>query len=296
MLDTDQSIRLLKIMRTGVPSVLFSGGEPTLRDDFPEITRAARNLAYFPIIVNTNGSLLHQLLQKTRWRTWLADCDHIVVSLDALDPKVLSEMWCYQSPEVVIRNILLLHELSRGMRFKLLVSTVIQPGLTDHARDVLNLTNDLGICFCPMPMNVGPAIEASLLNDSQYQDLVKLILARKRAGYRIAGSLRLNERMLTAQPLQCRNTLKPHIDFDGRIFWPCKASMAIEPLMIRALDFENLDAIYEHASNLLDPTDFQLKCGARCNWSQHYTTDAYAHFLTNPWTIFSEIRDFLRAK
>lgn len=294
-LDTGQAIRLLKIMRTRVPSVLFSGGEPTLRGDFPEITRAARDLHYYPIIINTNGSLLHERLAEPRWRTWLADCDHIVVSLDALDPGVLSTMWRSPEPEVIIRNILLLRELSSAMRFNLMISTVIQPGMIDHARDVLDFANDLGVCFCPMPVNVGPAIAPALPGDPRYQALVKEILARKRDGYPIAGSERMNERMLLARPLECRNSLKPHIDHDGRLFWPCKASTRVAPLMIRALDFDGVDALYEHAVKLRDPTGFQEVCGARCNWSQHYSTDAYAHLLKDPLAVLGEIRNFLRA-
>jgi hypothetical protein len=146
-----------------------------------------------------------------------------------------------------------------------------------------------------MPVNVGPTIQQSLLRDPDYFDLVDLILSRKRAGYPIAGSERMNRRMLTSHALQCRNTLKPHIDFDGRLFWPCKASVTVEPVMINTLDYEDVESLYEHASSLIDPTDFQERCGARCNWSQHYTTDAYVEGLLDPWYLISEIRSFLRA-
>jgi MoaA/NifB/PqqE/SkfB family radical SAM enzyme len=295
VLGTTQAIRLLKIMRTRTPSVLISGGEPTLREDLPIITRAARDLKYFPIVINTNGSILHQLLKKQQWRSWLADVDHIVVSLDALDISVLSQMWSYPRPQEVMRNILLLRELAYGMRFKLMISTVVQPGFIHHAHEVLDLCNDLDLCFCPMPVNAGPTIDQSLFEDPEYRGFIELILARKRCGYRVAGSERMNVRMLTSQPLQCRNTLKPHVDFDGRLFWPCKASVTIQPEMIRTLDFEDVDSMYEHANQLIDPTDFQGRCGAHCNWSQHYTTDAYVYGLTNARSLIKEISNFLRA-
>lgn len=295
VLDTKKAIRMLKIMRTRVPSILISGGEPTLRNDLPAITLAARNLNYFPIIVDTNGSILHQLLQKPAWRSWLADIDHIVVSLDSLDAAVLTRMWRYKHPLDVIQNILLLRELSGDMRFKLMINTTIQPDAIHHARDILNWSNDLGICFCPMPVNVGPTIDRSLLDNPDYLDLVKLILKRKREGYRIAGSIRMNERMLTSQTLQCRNTLKPNIDYDGRLFWPCKSSIDVEPVLINTLDFENVELIYRHASNLINPTNFQQRCGAKCNWSQNYTTDAYVYGLRKPFSIAREIFNFLKA-
>jgi pyruvate-formate lyase-activating enzyme len=295
VLDTDQAIRMLAIMRTRTPSVLMAGGEPTLRKDLPVITRAARNLSYYPIIVDTNGSTIHTLLEQAAWSSWLADVDHLVVSLDALNSTALTRMWGYSNPEDVVRNILLLRELADAMRIELMISTVIQPGAIHHARDVLDWSNDLGLCFCPMPVNIGPTIDRTLLDDEEYRDLVALILDRKRAGYRIAGSVRMNERMLSAQTLECRNTLKPHVDFNGNLFWPCKASVDIQPLEINVLDFDDVDAIYEFASKRICSTGFQQRCGARCNWSQNYTTDAYAFGLRHPWSIAREIVDFLKA-
>ena len=102
-LDTEQAIRLLRIMRTGTPSVYFAGGEPTLRKDLPRVARAARDLDYYPIIVNTNGSIIDRLLRKDEWATWLADTDVVIVSLDALDIDRLAKMWATRRPDDVIR-------------------------------------------------------------------------------------------------------------------------------------------------------------------------------------------------
>jgi MoaA/NifB/PqqE/SkfB family radical SAM enzyme len=294
-LNTEDAIQMLKIMRTRTPAILFAGGEPTLRKDLPILCRAARKLYYYPIIIDTNGSQIHKILETPNWASWLADIDHLVVSLDSLDPAVLSQIWEYKHPLDVIRNILLLRELSSAMRLKLMISTVIQPELIQHAEDVLNFCNDLKICFCPMPKNVGPTIEKSLLNDSDYLRLVELIIERKLAGFPIAGTVRINERMLKSRTLNCRNTLKPHIDYDGRLFWPCKASVDVGPIMVNVLDFRNVDEMYNSASTIINPTRFQSICGARCNWSQHYSTDSYVYGLTNPGSLFHEILSFLQA-
>ncbi len=301
VLDTADAKRLLTVMRTGTASVYFAGGEPTLRRDLPELTRAARDLDYYPIIVNTNASAFHRLLALDRWRSWLADIDIVVVSIDALDLATLGRMWVYRRPEDVLRNLLLLRELAEEMNVKLMVNTVIQPGAVQHAREVLDLVNDLGIWFCPVPMNVGPRIHPDLLEDPEYRALAELILERKRAGHRVAGSRRLNQRLLRAAPIECRNTLKPHVDHDGRLFWPCKACVNIGPEMVRVLDFDNLDAMYAHASGRIDPTRFCgpaiNQCGAACNWAQNYSTDAYAFGLRHPVRgLVPEMLEFLRTR
>ena len=123
-LDTAAGVRLLRILRTRTPSVYFSGGEPTLRRDLPELTRAARDLGYYPIVCNSNGSLFHELLRRPAWSSYLADTDILVVSLDALDLATLSDLWATKHPEDVLRNLLLLDQLKQSMRFKLMVNCV----------------------------------------------------------------------------------------------------------------------------------------------------------------------------
>jgi hypothetical protein len=164
---------------------------------------------------------------------------------------------------------------------------------------VLDFANDLGIWFCPVPVNVGPTVDASLRNDASYLALAELILERKAAGCPISGSARMLRRLLWSEPLSCRNTLKPHIDHDGYLFWPCKASVNVVPKRIRVLDFDTVDALYEHAARWIDPTGFHgpgpRQCGANCNWAQNYSTDTYAHGLQHPLSLVHDITEFLGA-
>ncbi len=296
VLDTARGKDLLRIMRTRTPSVYFAGGEPTARRDLPELTREARDLDYYPIVVNTNASLIARNLSKPGWRTWLADTDLIVVSLDALDLGVLRDMWVYKSPEDVLLSLLVLRELRDLMGFKLLVNVVIQPGQVDLAREVLDLAEDLDLWFTPVPMNVGPRVHEGLRQDPAYQALADHILARKAAGALVTGSARLNRRLLRSEPLMCRNTLKPHIDFDGTLAWPCKASVNVAPERISVLDFDHVDALYDHARERMSPDGFHgpgpEQCGADCNWAQNYSTDAYAHGLAHPMSLLGEVAEF----
>jgi len=299
-LSPEAGLKLLRIMRSRTPSVYFSGGEPTLRRDLPELTRAARDLGYYPIIINTNGSIVDALLERSRFRTWLADTDIVIVSLDSLDLARLKRLWVYRHPGRVLRNLLLLRELARPMRFKLMVNTVIQPGHAEEARDVLDLANDLGIWFCPVPCNIGPAIAREVREDPGYFELAGLILERKRAGYRISGSARMLQRLLWSEPVNCRNTLKPHIDHDGRLFWPCKSAVNVVPERVDVLDFDDVDALYDHATRRIDPAGFhgpgKNQCGGNCNWAQNYSTDAYAHGVEHPASLVADIAEFLRVR
>lgn len=297
-LGTADGLRLLEILRTSTPSVYFAGGEPTLRSDLPVLTRRARDLGYYPITINTNGSVVHRQLARPEWRTWLADTDIVVVSLDRLNLESSAALWDHNRPEDVFRNLLLLRELAPAMDVKLMVNTVIQPGQVREAWTVLDLANDLDITFCPVPMNVGPRLHPDLLTDPEYDAFVSDLLARKRAGAKIVGSSRMNQRLLTAAPKVCRNTLKPHVDFDGHVYWPCKSALNVEPIRVNVLDYPDVDALYGAATSRIDPTGFHgqgpKQCGAQCNWAQNYTTDAYADGLDHPTHLVGEVVEFLR--
>lgn len=295
-LDTEQGRELLRVMRRGTPSVYFAGGEPTLRKDLPELTRTAAELDYYPIAINTNGSAIDRLLRQPAWSRWLADTDIVIVSLDGLDLAELRDVWVYERPSDVVRNLLVLRELAEEMRFKLMVNCVIRPGHADEARAVLDLVNDLGIWFCAVPQNEGPRVHGALHDDAGYQALVETILERKRQGFRITGSLRMNDRLLRSAPLSCRNTLKPHVDYDGHLIWPCKATLNVAPVNVNVLDHEDVDGLYAAASRRVDPTRFKgpadNQCGADCNWAQNYTTDAYRHGLEHPLSLAREMLEF----
>ncbi|MBZ0238882.1 MAG: radical SAM protein, partial [Deltaproteobacteria bacterium] len=299
-LDTDGGRRLLEVMRTRASSVYFAGGEPTLRKDLPVLARAARDLDYYPIVVNSNGSLFHRLLVQPAWRTFLADVDIVVISLDALDLGLLATMWRTRHPEDVVRNLLVLRRLADAQRVKLMVNCVIQPGLVAEARAVLDLAEELGIWFCPVPRNIGPRIDPELQADPAYPGFVDHLLARQRAGARITGSVRMNQRLLTAAPFDCRNTLKPHVDHDGRLAWPCKASVNVEPEWIDVLAHDHVDAIWAEGCRRRDPTGFHgqgpAQCGGDCNWAQNYTTDEYVHGLAHPLHLLGTVAGFLGAR
>jgi len=296
-LDTAGGQRLLQVMRTRTPSVYFAGGEPTLRKDLPSLVRSARDLDYYPIVVNTNGSLFHRLLAKPDWGTFLADVDVLVVSLDALNLKLLADMWRTSHPEDVIRNLLLLRELAQEMGVKLMVNAVIQPGRMTEARAVLDLVDDLGIWFCPVLQNVGPRVDPKVLADPELIGLREHLLARRREGGKITGSLRMNQRLLTSAPLDCRNALKPHVDHDGRLAWPCKASSNVAPEWLDVLRFDSVDELWAEATRRRDPTGFHgqgpEQCGGDCCWAQNYTTDEYAHGLTHPLGLVRAAAEFL---
>src|SRR5579863_3506944 len=58
-LNTADTLRLLKIIRRETDSIVFTGGEPTLRGDLDQLLEAARRkLGFRSVMLITNGTLL----------------------------------------------------------------------------------------------------------------------------------------------------------------------------------------------------------------------------------------------
>jgi len=55
----DQVVDMMRLLRAEkpvpTPAVQFSGGEPTMRDDLPELIRKAKELGFYQVQVATNG-------------------------------------------------------------------------------------------------------------------------------------------------------------------------------------------------------------------------------------------------
>jgi uncharacterized radical SAM superfamily Fe-S cluster-containing enzyme len=75
------------IAAVGPSNLQLSGGEPTLRDDLPEIIGIARKVGYSFIQVNTNGLRLHSDKDYTR-RLMAAGLSSVFLQFDGVDDEI----------------------------------------------------------------------------------------------------------------------------------------------------------------------------------------------------------------
>ncbi|KUK01588.1 MAG: Radical SAM domain protein [Methanobacteriaceae archaeon 41_258] len=99
--------------------ILIAGGEPTLQDDLPKLTKLLnRN---FHSILSTNGSYLLETIDKLRVK-------EVHVNLKAFDNKK-HRLLTSQSNKRVLEAIEYLGENKRDLNFKVEISTVLIPGI-----------------------------------------------------------------------------------------------------------------------------------------------------------------------
>ena len=299
-------VKVLKTMRTGTSAIYFCGGEPTMDPDLPVFTDICFNQGYHPLMINTNGYVLDSALKKSDWHNWLRQMDIIIVSLDGLNLERLRGLWGVKKVEQVLVNLLMLRELRKVVDFKLIVNAVIGENTVEEAGEVLDFANDLGdVWFAPVPINYhgeksegGFAFKRDMISRPDYQALAGKILARKKAGELIIGSSHILDMLLKVSDYHCLPTLRPHVDPDGRIAWPCRGPKHVEPAYLKLLDYKNVDECWQAANQLKTANNFHGpgpdQCGDMCAWMQNYTTARYYEFLTNPLGagVWSELKEF----
>ncbi|MHA1292154.1 MAG: radical SAM protein [Promethearchaeota archaeon] len=298
-LTTRQSKELIRKMKAS-SVIYFCGGEPTLRKDLPELLDYSTKRNLFNMI-NTNGSILCDLLLKPRYRNFLMNMDVIIISLDSLSIPQLSHMYRVSESisRKVLRNILTLRILQNYVPFKLVANTVITPDTIEDTFDILNWCNDLNITFSPVSANINENPDWELLKDPRYIELTDKILERAEQGYPMIASKRMLEKLLRFKGFNCYPVVFDHIDYNGKLFWPCKAFKQAE--MINILKYKNVKKAHKAAEKLINPTNFhgsnENQCQGNCAWMQNCVTDVYGNALANGFFdsgILKEIKSLLK--
>ncbi|MHA1733341.1 MAG: radical SAM protein [Promethearchaeota archaeon] len=267
----------------GSSALYFCGGEPTLRKDLPELLDHATRRNMFNMI-NTNGSLVGDLLLKPGYEKFLAQMDVVILSLDSLSVRQLADMYRVGEPAArkVLRNLLALKVLQNYVPFKLVANTVITRDNVGESHDILDFCNDLGITFSPVSANKGHEPDWELVRSPGYRELVAAILSRARGGYPMIASPGMLERLLLVKGFRCFPTVFDHVDHDGGAFWPCKAYPGA--VKVPVLAHRSVRGVHAAGSELVDPYNFHghgpNQCGGDCAWMQNCVTDAYGRALT----------------
>ena len=111
-----------------VPALQFSGGEPTVREDLPKLVRAAKELGFRHVEVNTNGLRLAESVEYCR-ELKEAGTDTIYLQFDGVSDDIYQTTRgraLFKVKEEAIENL-----REAGFRSVVLVPTVCR-GVNDH--------------------------------------------------------------------------------------------------------------------------------------------------------------------
>ena len=238
-LSLDDTLQILRVIRSGVDSVILTGGEPLLHPHIDDlIAHAKTELNFRQITLLTNGLLLpaHEVI--------LAHVDRLVISLDSVDPDFWSGI--IDMPTTTAQQILdtIRHygRYQTSHDFKLIINCVLTPETLPFAPQILDFAreNDLLISFSPQAVDDWPRYE--LVVSEQYKAFVAQLIHIKQDGGPILGSMAYLQMLHDFTPYTCYPTLVPRVMSDGGLVYPCRpierkgASNGGRPVNLRQVD------------------------------------------------------------
>jgi MoaA/NifB/PqqE/SkfB family radical SAM enzyme len=196
----------------------ITGGEPTMRTDLVEILKHARKSGFRYIAMNTNALMI-------RGRTDILDqLDNLVISVDSLevgrrDPRLAKQP---HNVKKLLDNVrwVATQQKSRGMILTL--TSVLTPGEIAEARAVRDFAYSIGAQYSCQGLSVERLPSEELPKDPEYHAFMDELIADKRAGKNVSGSVLYLSGVRDRRPYQCTPTAAPHVDWLGRLAYPCR--------------------------------------------------------------------------
>jgi len=297
-LTTEEGKKLLdEISKAGFRLMVFSGGEPFMRDDILELTRHAASLGLRPVY-GTNGVLLtREMVRGVKDAGGAA----VAISLHMIDPaehdKFCGAEGTFEKSLEAMRNC---KEL--GLPFQ--VNTTAFGRNNDDIEAICDLAIEMGakshhVLFL-VPTGRGADIEEESLREQEYERLIiKLLRKRKETGFdikptcapqfmRIADQMDLDMGRYTRGCLAGINYVS--IIPNGDV-WPCPY-LPIKVGNVRETAFSevwanNQDLIKMRSmeySGKCGPCDYKSTCGGCRARSYFYFDDYMAH---EPWCSYT---------
>ncbi|KUO50444.1 MAG: radical SAM protein [Desulfitibacter sp. BRH_c19] len=172
-LSTQEARKMLdEIAQAGFKIMIFSGGEPLLRNDIVELVQHASSLGLRPVF-GTNGSLLTKDLAK---QLKDAGAMGIGISLDSMDPEKHDKLRKYKGAwKEAVRGMEICKEV--GLRFQ--IHTTVMDWNKDEIVNLTDFAVKIGAMahhiFFLVPTGRGANIEQESLRAKEYEDLLNKI-------------------------------------------------------------------------------------------------------------------------
>jgi MoaA/NifB/PqqE/SkfB family radical SAM enzyme len=209
--------KILRVIRSGVPNLWLTGGEPLLSPHILDLVNYARqDLRFRELSLITNGTLLSARLDL------LPLLDRLVISLDSTDPGALASVSLPDAQaKAVIAAIETAAPLQKTHGFKLILNAVITPETLPHMDSLIEFcaSHRILLSFSPQAVNNWPRYE--LLVSPEYRAFLQRALALKKRGAPILGSIAYLQTLLDQKPYNCYPTLIPRVTPDGWLVYPC---------------------------------------------------------------------------
>jgi len=210
-------LELLRIIRSHSDHLVLTGGEPLEHPDVAEVLEGLKPLKFRGVILTTNGQGLEPVLPAVA-----RSVRYLVCSLQTLDSRK-GDLGYGSVPgthERILENI---DRAARwpGRRFEIIISSVVTPGRIAELYGVYRYAQERGFRLAACPQLVGVKAHADLARSGEYRAFFNFLIAEKKRGARIQGTVDYLEHLRDLRKFSCRPFALLVVDPTGQVFYPC---------------------------------------------------------------------------
>jgi len=282
VLLAERVLDLFRIIRRHCEYLVITGGEPLQHPQYAEILNRLPALRFRGVILTTNGYHLDQALPAvTRSVT------ELVVSLQTLDSAKADTEYGRAGAHQRILDNLERAASYPGRKYQIVISCVATPDNLGDLRDVYQFARERGFRLAVCPQLVGVKAHHALENNPQYRGFFNFLIAEKKRGANIQGTVDYLEYLRDLKKFSCRPFTMLVVGPTGEVFYPClelghhAANLLAEP---------DLNRIRRTGCDRFGP---QPDCGTQCHSA---CALGFARILANPLSIMHEGWLMARAK
>ena len=274
VLSVERVLDLFGVIRRHCEYLVITGGEPLQHPDHAEILDRLPALRFRGVILTTNGYHLDVALPAVA-----RSVTELVVSLQTLDSAKADLEYGRSGAQQRILANLERAACHPGRNYQIVISSVATPENLADLRDVYQFARERGFRLAVCPQLVGVKAHHALDNNPEYRALFNFLIAAKKQGARIQGTVDYLEYLRDLKKFSCRPFTMLVVGPTGEVFYPC-------------LELGN------PAGNLLDEPDLhrlrrlgcaqfgpQPDCGTQCHSA---CALGFARILANPLSLLHE--------
>jgi len=268
--------QLLSRLRRACDHLVITGGEPTLHPDFGELLHMVPRHRFDSVVLTTIGHELHGQLPAIA-----AAVRYLVFSLDTMD-EAKGDVWLGRGPgchRAIVANIEAARRTPRR-RFEIIISSVATPDNLDDLPVVNAFAREYGFRHAVCPVLRGVVPDPKLVTDPRYRAVFDHLIAQKRRGFAVNGSVKYLEYMRDLRPFRCRPSTLVAVSPAGEVFYPCLEKGTIAGSLLEAPDLHALRAEgrRRHGPDPVCPNQCQSACAL-----------GFSLILDRPTTMVSEL-------
>ena len=274
-LAADRVLQLLSIIREHSEFLVITGGEPLQHPGFSEIAGKLRELRFRGVVLTTNGLNVEPHLDAIA-----KSVNYLVFSLQTLDSDK-ADAW-YGGGSGVHKRVLANIEKASQLRkrgFEIIISSVVTPRNIEDLYGVWHYANARGFRLAACPQLLGVKAHPELARQPAYAAFYNFLIAEKKKGGRIQGTVDYLEHLRDLRKFACRPFTMLTVAPNGDVLYPC---LELGQVAGNLFDEPNLHRLRLAGLKKIGP---QPDCDTRCHSA---CALGFSRLLANPASLLHE--------